>query len=157
MVKYTNWDVVFQEVPDEVSVAIDISNCPIHCPGCHSKWLWNDIGDELTFERLDDIISSQLEGITCVALMGGDSDIDSIVQIAKYIREVHHLKVAWYSGRIGTPSDVLLSYLDYIKLGPYIEDMGGLDSPTTNQRFYKVIRDKDVPTLCDITYKFWKS
>ena len=28
MLKYANFDIVFQEVPDEVTLAINISNCP---------------------------------------------------------------------------------------------------------------------------------
>ena len=44
MLKYVNTDIVFQEIPDEVTLAINISNCPCHCPGCHSHYLWEDIG-----------------------------------------------------------------------------------------------------------------
>ena len=29
MIKYTGYSVVMQEVPDEISLAIEISNCPI--------------------------------------------------------------------------------------------------------------------------------
>ena len=50
MLKYVNTDVVFQEIPDEVTLAINISNCPCHCPGCHSRYLWEDIG--LSLERV---------------------------------------------------------------------------------------------------------
>ena len=44
MLKYVNTGVVFQEIPDEVTLAINISNCPCRCPGCHSHYLWEDIG-----------------------------------------------------------------------------------------------------------------
>ena len=40
-----------------------------------------------------------------------------------------------------------------IKLGPYIEELGPLNSKTTNQRFYKIEEGK----LVDITNLFWKS
>ena len=36
MLKYVNTAVVFQEIPDEVTLAINISGCPCRCPGCHS-------------------------------------------------------------------------------------------------------------------------
>ena len=36
----------------------------------------------------------------------------------------------------------MLALLDYLKLGPYDERFGGLDSPTTNQRFYRIERGK---------------
>ena len=39
MLKYVNTGVVFQEIPDEVTLAINISNCPCHCPGCHSHYV----------------------------------------------------------------------------------------------------------------------
>ena len=34
--------------------------------------------------------------------------------------------------------DSILDYLDYIKVGRWIEELGGLDSEKTNQRFYKI-------------------
>ena len=40
MLKYVNTDIVFQEIPDEVTLAVNISNCPCRCPGCHSQYLW---------------------------------------------------------------------------------------------------------------------
>ena len=54
-----------------------------------------------------------------------------------------------------------LSNFNYVKLGPYIEELGPLNSKTTNQRFYKVesVGYEDGTTgyeLNDITYKFWK-
>ena len=41
---------------------------------------------------------------------------------------------------------------DYVKLGPYIEALGGLKSEKTNQRMYKRVGDK----WEDITAVFWK-
>ena len=41
-------------------------------------------------------------------------------------------------------------YFDYIKLGPYIEALGGLKSKNTNQRMFSI---KD-GVLIDITYRF---
>ena len=70
--KLYNYDIVFQEVPDEVSLAINITNCPNHCEGCHSPHLWDDIGEELTTELLSSLIAQYEKLITCVLLMGGD-------------------------------------------------------------------------------------
>lgn len=51
----------------------------------------------------------------------------------------HGLKTCLYSGA-STPSAFcpLFPLLDYLKIGAYDEQRGGLDSPTTNQRFYQV-------------------
>ncbi|SHF88735.1 hypothetical protein SAMN05444364_11530 [Prevotella scopos JCM 17725] len=40
MLRYINTDIVFQEFPDEVTLAINISGCPCRCPACHSQFLW---------------------------------------------------------------------------------------------------------------------
>ena len=52
MIKYVPEDtqVVFAEIPDEVSLAINISCCPHRCPGCHSPYLQKDYGVELDEE-----------------------------------------------------------------------------------------------------------
>ena len=47
MIKYTGCAVTFSEVPDEVSLCIEISNCPGHCAGCHSPYLREDTGRDL--------------------------------------------------------------------------------------------------------------
>ena len=53
MLKYVNTGIVFQEIPDEVTLAINISNCPCRCPGCHSHYLWEDIGLPLNTDAID--------------------------------------------------------------------------------------------------------
>ena len=61
--KYTDVQIGFQEFPDEISLLINISNCPFHCPGCHSPELREDIGTELTKKELSNLIKSN-KGIT---------------------------------------------------------------------------------------------
>ena len=51
----------------------------------------------------------------------------------------HCLKTCLYSGcDCIQPFVPLLPLLDYLKIGRYDEKLGGLDSGTTNQRFYRV-------------------
>lgn len=160
--KYINYDVVFQEVPNEITLAINISNCPCHCKGCHSPYLAEDVGDELTKDELDRLLVEN-KGITCVAFMGGDADPESVNNLAFYIRVKSSFpyKVAWYSGKPKLPSCIYLGNFDFIKLGPYNEELGPLTSSTTNQRFYKVKLKKDLKghyyDLTDITKIFWKN
>ena len=156
MLKYYNAMVVFEEIPDEITLAINITNCPCHCPGCHSKFLWEDIGTELTNDEIDGLIEKN-SGITCVCLMGGDSDHVSVNDIAKYILSKHPgLNIGWYSGFSEIPSEIDINNFDYIKVGPYIEEYGGLDKETTNQIFYKVEHNHMFGWLENITDKFWK-
>lgn len=157
MLKYTSAEITFAEVPDHITLCINISNCPCHCKGCHSSYLANDIGVWLTHAQIDSMIKTN-KGISCVCFMGGDSEPEEINHLAEYIKENYPpLKVAWYSGREKLSDKIQLHWFDYIKLGPYLEECGPLNCRTTNQKFYNVVhmstgKDK----MYDITYKFWK-
>lgn len=154
MLKVADYDIVFAEVPDEVSLAINLSRCPNHCEGCHSPQLWRDIGEPLTHSRLDVLIGRYRSGITCVCFMGGDGDTEALADLADHIRsQFQDLKLAWYSGRPALPTNIQAGQWDYIKLGPYIPKYGPLNRKTTNQRFYRV-RDKG--RLVDMTARFLK-
>lgn len=154
MLKYVNTGVVFQEIPDEVTLSINISRCPCRCPGCHSQYLWQDIGDALTPQVLDTLVQSYGNDITCVCFMGGDAEPVTVNDLARYIHKTYpRLNVAWYTGRVRVPSVVVKADFDYIKVGPYIKHLGSLKEQTTNQRMYKRINKTDFE---DITYRFWK-
>ena len=152
--RFVNTDVVFQEIPDEVTLAINISNCPCRCPGCHSKYLWEDTGEPLDEAAIDTFVERYGSDITCIAFMGGDAEPQSVNELARYIHQRHpQLRVAWYSGRVRITSKINKADFDYIKVGPYIRHLGPLKQPTTNQRLYKQMPDG---TFEDITSRFWK-
>ena len=160
MLKYVNYDITFQEIPDEITLCINISNCPCHCIGCHSSYLAEDIGEKLTLDKIYKLIENN-EGITCICFMGGDSSPKEIDMFARCIKDLYDIKVAWYSGRQELSKEIDLKWFDFLKLGPYIEELGPLNSKTTNQRMYRVAYNHyDDGTsgyeLEDITYKFLK-
>jgi len=152
MLRYQSYDVVFQEVPDEVSLAINLSNCPNHCKGCHSPHLWSDSGEILDETALSGLLETYGDAITCVCFMGGDASPSLVERLAVYIRKQtkNRIKVGWYSGKAEFPSGCSLANFDYLKLGPYIRELGGLDSPQTNQRFYRIKNGQ----MIDITARF---
>lgn len=154
MLKYVDTLVSFQEIPDEISLCINISNCPNNCPGCHSAYLKDDIGTPLTYTELMRILKD-IRGITCVCFMGGDKEPWEIQRLAQFVKE-KGLKVAWYSGKQELHEDIRLANFDYVKLGPYIEELGPLTSRTTNQVMYKIDHLADRPFVVDITSRFWK-
>lgn len=45
--KYLDTQIVFAEIPDEITLAINITNCPFRCPDCHSPELQRNIGKDL--------------------------------------------------------------------------------------------------------------
>ncbi len=140
--KIYSYDIVCQEVPDEVTLALNISGCPNRCPGCHSPWLADDVGEEMTGELMRGLIGKYEKAITCVCFMGGDANPQHIEATARWIKEKYpDLKTAWYSGKQVLPKDFDIMSMDYIKVGPYIEKLGGLKSPTTNQVMYRIHPD----------------
>ncbi len=160
MLKYLNTQVTFSEVPDEITLCINITGCKVGCRNCHSSYLAEDIGEPLDLQHLTNLIDSN-RGISCVCIMGGDANPSEVDDIAQDIKEYYpELKVGWYSGRQELSKDINLEWFDFVKLGPYIEELGPLNSKTTNQRFYKVhiepSSDNYWESLEDITNKFWK-
>lgn len=154
MLRYVDYDIVFQEIPDETTLAINISNCPNHCPACHSPQLWEDIGEVLTEQVLLDLLQKYGKAITCVCFMGGDAFPDEIQKLASFLQHQSKssVKVGWYSGKPALPPGFLLDNIQYVKLGPYIEKLGGLNSKKTNQRLYKISGKEQI----DITACYWK-
>ena len=154
--KYVDTKVVFREVPDEITLAINISGCPVKCPGCHSSYLVRDIGTPLDSEALEGLIAAN-KGISCVSFMGGDADPAYVGQLAAGMKTRHpDLKACWYSGRDLENAKPLLDILDYVKVGPYIDEFGPLDWETTNQRFYRISHNEKGPALEDWTNRFKK-
>ena len=143
--------VVFSEIPDEITLALNITNCLNNCIGCHSSFLKQDIGEEVTESILDKYIKDNV-GITCICFMGEGNDRNSLISMIKWIKKHHsNLKIALYSGRMDVEGD-LWELLDYVKLGPYIPEYGPLNKETTNQTMWKI----ENGVRKDITSKFWK-
>lgn len=152
--KYIDTRIVFREVPDELTLAINISGCPVKCPGCHSPYLTRDIGEVLDEESLRSLVAAN-PGITCVAFMGGDADPAYVSILACIVRDMG-LKACWYSGRDLDHAKNVIPSLDFIKVGPYIEELGPLDFETSNQRFYHIKHTAGGAELADWTEKFRK-
>ena len=137
LLKYSNYDVVFQEIPGEVALAINITQCPHHCDGCHSAVLAGDFGNYLK-DDLEKILEQYGDLVTCVLLMGGDQHMQDLLSILRKIKREAGLKTGVYSGSddfdLFAP---VFPYLDFLKIGPYKKEFGGLTSPTTNQKFFR--------------------
>lgn len=150
--RYKGCTITFQEVPNEVSLVFNICNCPYHCPDCHSKYLWDDEESELLIPNLRVILDTYKDMITCVCLMGGDWNPDELKDVLNIIKD-NGLKTCVYSGADNISLFApLTNLLNYVKIGSYKEEYGGLNSPTTNQRFYMVNNG----IYKDITSLFWR-
>lgn len=140
-------DIVLEEIPRHVTLAVEISNCRGNCVGCHSPFLKNDIGEELTPEVIDSLIAQNF-GVNCFLFLGEGNDPAALLALASHLRTAHPAVArALYSGRTELEDEIFEAF-DYVKVGPYIAELGPLNSRTTNQRLY-FHRE-------DITSLFWK-
>lgn len=153
MIKYvpSMTSVVIEEIPDMVTLAVEISNCKGNCIGCHSPFLREDVGEELTEEAIDSMVGDNF-GVNCFLFLGEGRDLGRIFALAQYVRRAHGLAVALYSGRTEVEEEVF-EVFDYVKVGPYMAEFGPLNSRTTNQRLYKVSHSPLIKE--DITSRFW--
>ena len=150
MLKYANFDIVFQEIPDHVTLAINLSNCPNHCVGCHSPYLWKDEGFRLDTAELERLLEKYQGQITAVCFMGGDAAPKEVANLAGYVKKNHReLATGWYSGKSEVPKDVNDHVFDYLKLGRYEASCGPLSSPTTNQRMMQRMADGRVKDITE--------
>jgi anaerobic ribonucleoside-triphosphate reductase activating protein len=140
MLSYFDCDIYLNEIPKEISLGISFTGCPIHCEGCHWEPLWDDrLGTPFTYEALSYMLERH-DKATCVLFMGGEWD-SSLINFIKYVKGGYpEKKTALYSGQElaffeGTE---YMDYLDYLKVGPYMKELGGLQSPNTNQRLFKL-------------------
>ena len=158
MIKYVPemTNVVLEEIPDRLTLAIDISNCTGLCEGCHSPFLRRDVGVELTPEAIDSLIAGNF-GINCFLFLGEGNDHAALMSAANYVRRAYpSLALGLYSGRESVEEDVW-ELFDYVKIGPFRHSCGPLNKTTTNQRLYRILHNADgTRTVDDITARFWR-
>ena len=162
MLKVYDYAVTFSEFPDEVALCVNISNCPGMCSCCSEPWLLEDVGEELTNEKIDELVSKHPD-ITVFGLMGGDSDHSDVERIARHIHANHpKIKVGMYSGR-EFMSMRLLNCLDLYKIGRWIMPTGPVEEwhqtnngvlqfPWSNQLYFERLGDM----WYNATFKFRK-
>jgi len=126
--------VVFQEVPDEISLCFSITGCKVGCKGCHSTELWQaSNGIALTNQTFIQWLKKYQGLISCVVFFGGEWQPSALIE-KLIIAKNFGLKTCLYSGE--KHIDINISqHLNFLKTGKWQPELGGLDSSTTNQVF----------------------
>lgn len=137
MLRFYDIQVALQEVPHEISLCFSITGCPLHCRGCHSPHLWKrGSGEVLT----DDLFISSIEKyksmISCILFMGGEWEEKDLIKKLKIAQE-YGLSTCLYTG-LDEISEDIKKYLTWLKVGAWVEELGGLNSNTTNQKFIEI-------------------
>lgn len=145
--RFYKYDIVFQEVPDEISICFTITGCKLRCPGCHSAHLWKDTnGEILTDEVFQSILSKYKNLASCVLFMGGEWDENRLIELLQYAKS-QNFATCLYTGEEDVSNEIK-SELTYLKTGRWTSELGGLKSKTTNQKFIR-INDNQI-----LNYKF---
>jgi anaerobic ribonucleoside-triphosphate reductase activating protein len=138
--------VSLQEIPNEISLIIPLSGCGCHCKGCHTS-IYRDANSGELVSLLDYItLLEKYRGkCSCICFFEGRG-VEDLAYVAKELG----FKIALYSGKSYVDYDIPF---DYLKVGEYKEELGGLRERTTNQRMYKL--QEDGSYKC-ITKEFWR-
>ncbi len=128
------YDIVFQEVPDHISLAFYVSGCPLRCPGCHSPELWKDKNGRLLTTDFYGSLLERYKGFAdCVLFLGGEWHSEDLVTLLDQARD-GGFETALYTG-LEDVSENLKKSLTFLKTGDWREKLGGLSSSQTNQIF----------------------
>lgn len=135
MLKFYNKQVVFQEVPNEISVSFSVAGCRLNCPGCSWKTaVLSMMEKELSDEYYCKVLKDYQGLASCVLFYGGEWESEDLIHKLQIAKQMGY-KTCLYTGlNLEKVKPEIVSELNYIKVGPYIASLGGLNSPTTNQR-----------------------
>jgi len=129
--------ILFQEVPDEVSLGFTVMGCQLRCKGCHSTDTWSEYGGSpLTAETFRTYLKQYVDYISCVIFFGGEWQAEKLIEMLD-ISHDFKLKTCLYTGLNQVPEKII-KRLTFLKTGPWIRELGGLDQATTNQKFIEV-------------------
>lgn len=150
--RYHRCDIVFQEVPGEISLSLSISGCPIRCSGCHSPELWPARnGSPLGPTELTRLLDRYEGLVTNVLFLGGEWHRDLLISLLRQAR-ARGLRTALYTGLHEKEVNIdLKRHLTYLKSGPWVAARGGLADPGTNQIF------RDLRTGAVLNHLFHRS
>lgn len=131
------YDILFQEVPNHISLGFYVCGCSLRCPGCHSPELWSESnGYALTEELFVNLLEKYSQKISCVVFLGGEWHPHILSKLLRLASD-RGLKTALYTGLDDVLPEIK-AHLDFLKCGPWVARLGGLSSPTTNQIFWDV-------------------
>ena len=143
---YYDFQVVFQEVPGEISLCFSISGCSLFCEACHSPFLWKKgNGALLTKEVYTSILNQYKNLATCVLFMGGEWHKEELVEMLRIAKNKKY-KTCLYTGEKAVSKEIY-NQLTWLKTGKWKQDLGGLESKLTNQKFVEIKTNKNLINL----------
>lgn len=143
-----------QEIVGEITLIIPLAYCQHHCIGCHSpeyqEWMG---GKPLVYETFMELLDKYKGKASCICFFNGEYNPEYLEFVTTIIHS-KGFKAALYSGfDFEELPEGLADCFDFLKVGEYREELGGLGSRTTNQRMLR--READ-GSWTNITSEFWR-
>jgi len=143
---YYDFQVVFQEVPGEISLCFSISGCKLQCKACHSSHLWKENnGKILPVHQYIETLNRYADYATCILFMGGEWHTEELIELLKIAKHKNY-KTCLYTGEDEISKDIKRE-LTFLKTGRWQQELGGLESKTTNQIFIETSTNKNLNYL----------
>jgi anaerobic ribonucleoside-triphosphate reductase activating protein len=128
------------------NLVVFTQGCSIRCPGCHNPETWESNGG---YEAsVADILSKVTECTTGLTVSGGEPT-DQALEVLQLLRKAKQmgLNTTMYTGLTMEQfidkhyNEIILDELDYIKVGPYVDELRCTSkgmTGSTNQKLYAV-------------------
>lgn len=132
--------ITYQEVPDKICFTFFVSGCKNNCKNCS----WKDKFEknyDLDLKKFETEIKEKIGYVDVIVFLGGEW-LDDFIDYLK-IAKNNGFDTCLYTGLDDVSKEIKIN-LDYLKVGKYIEELGGLFSKTTNQRFYDLKNNKEI-------------
>lgn len=143
---YSDIQIVLQEIPGEISICFTITGCKLKCKGCHSPQLWKEEnGQILSSEKYLNTLNKYKGFASAVLFMGGEWHPKQLITNLEIAKKMGY-KTCLYTGQT-TIKSAIKSQLTWLKTGPWKQELGGLDSKTTNQQFIEIDTNKKLNRL----------
>ena len=143
LVPIASTGITFSEIPDHTAYYFEIGGCTKNCPYCHSPHLRGGMASNTSITSMEKKAeNAATKGADAILLMGGTTNRlheSTIIQMMRRLSVI--LPVCLYSGSDDAERDRYLAEkgnATWLKTGSYIAARGGLNSPATNQRFYRI-------------------
>lgn len=132
--------ITYQEVPDKICFTLFVAGCKNNCKNCSWKGKFSK-SSKLKLEDFEKEILDKKNYVDVIVFLGGEW-LDDFIDYLKVAKKCG-FETCLYTG-LDDVSNEIKNYLDYLKVGKYIEERGSLFSRNTNQRFYDLKNNKEI-------------
>ena len=118
-----------------------LQGCDLRCKGCHNKSTW-DISAGIKMEVTDLAQELRKKCFNKELTISGGEPLMQQEALIELFDELKDFDLCLYTGHeLGEISPKILSYLRYVKVGPFIQELKTTTKPfvgSTNQQFIEV-------------------